>query len=399
MMKKFTYCLIIGILSLNHAMAAEIHNQNITERRFELPSLVTVEQAARSYQWHMARLEKWNRMEGANRLGECLARGHRRKCIFIPPLPVNTGSRQFTTGWSPISDSPGYQLAIERYQKLAKENIPVNCHSEGSDLERCDVYVNASQEKNQIETIARCRVKVLKGITGAYDSCKPIAILTNDESWVSVYVEKRATPLGDGNATMGRRDFDLGIIGPSNLSYKQAFGALRTALTTPPLALTLDDQTRSITGLINSRYSSIIPGWRETLTFRIDVFSPQYNKLAYLAKRQENTFSMDIEISTAMYLNPQNSPKRSDWRLPTIDQEQRYLDLLKLRIKKELEGLCNKSIWQRNILFCDVQEDVEIPNHMNTMPSTDILKTFSPSSIEKSTQQINPADVKNRAAD
>jgi hypothetical protein len=135
--------------------------------------------------------------------------------------------------------------------------------------------------------------------------------------------------------SVGDVDFTL-IIGTNLVaSDVQLQRVIIDALQAAPLGLTtrLDTQARlngQIIGRALYQPSRVFPGWRELCTVRLDI------------DEGINT-SFTIEVATTLYLNRQNTDRKTDWFLPSPSQSATYLQAVEGALKSNLSGFYRAS--------------------------------------------------------
>jgi len=150
-----------------------------------------------------------------------------------------------------------------------------------------------------------------------------------------------------GGRMFGKRDFDLNF-----LSYANQQNELRTALikalTSPPLNLSTEIQSRGdILGFCSYRASSILKGWREIVTIRLQGLDGE-DDIVVTNKAQTN-----IEVISTMYVNRQNTSQPNDWTLPSENQAALWVETMLMNIKNEMQKLCRVPQWvDRTALKC-----------------------------------------------
>lgn len=194
--------------------------------------------------------------------------------------------------------------------------------------------------KSGLRVLSLCEITMIASAVGAPRNCFPIAVLT-DPPWVLAYTGWFEIE----TASLGRPSMLLHLFGPDEkeavsvtdnrkLGPEPILKAAEHALTAPPLSLSTK-LGASVLGVCSQRTSTILRGWNEIVTVRIDVNRPISNVDLY-----------DIEVATDIVVNKQKDPERYNWHLPTDEQDALWNSAIKTRLKQELIRLCKRSSWK-----------------------------------------------------
>lgn len=135
------------------------------------------------------------------------------------------------------------------------------------------------------------------------------------------------------------------------LGEEALFDAAEAALRGEPLRLTTqasrvlvrgEGENLNLLGIADYRASPILSHWFERVTVRVDV-------IRISGTRRVPDFRLDV--STALYVSKQNSPRNIDWTLPTPQQEIAYLDVIQKSLRQRLSRACENPKWENETLM------------------------------------------------
>ena len=231
--------------------------------------------------------------------------------------------------WLPVDLALSGSDAVNRWQKLAETGSPFGCREDF-----CDVVVSGVTNSKE-ETLIVCRTQSSSSSeVGAPDRCKQVVIFANDKTWILAVGAEWSGSLIHAEAVgyaVGEPDFELVVASRHPVLSSTLLSAARTALAVPPFSLSVQDSTllpsSAVIGTAKYRNSSILKGWREIVTVRLDV-TQENNEAHFIA-------------SMTIYLNKQNTPNVEEYSGPNALQQEKYLKALRKQLMTELGGsLC-----------------------------------------------------------
>jgi hypothetical protein len=252
---------------------------------------------------------------------------------YLPPFPValpfelppsDAGNTADFT-WAPIGEVRNGRQSVTQWNSQADKGSLFNCADN-----LCSVIVHAVGSKSSTDTLAECRVTQANTVVGAPEDCRPVAIITSDETWIRVV----AGYLWE-EASIGLPDFDLQILHDPPLKIDNVLKVTQESLGGPPLGFETQLSRSSLIAVASYRLSPVLKGWRELITVRVDV-----------DESYPPPPGVGLRLSTTLYVNRQNTDRPEDFHLPSEQQQHAYVEAIKAVLKAPLQSLCKKSIWK-----------------------------------------------------
>lgn len=177
---------------------------------------------------------------------------------------------------------------------------------------------------------AVCHVSQVDSVAvGAPVECRPLSLVVNGDEYVLAILGRK-----EASYSLGREDFTLLFLAPTEVDSANIFAAAAASLQQDPLQLASKIERSYVVGTADYRRSSLIDGWFETLTVRIDI-DPHHGSIT------TNGFTpIFLTVSTTLYVSKQNSGRNIDWTLPTGLQQDLVEQAILGAVKDELAGLC-----------------------------------------------------------
>ncbi len=224
---------------------------------------------------------------------------------FVPLKVVRSGDKIF-----------------QEWKSLAESGETFNCSGA-----TCNVIVEATGDNKPSNELwyASCNVKKIGNTIGAPEYCNQIAVENEKGVWIEAITGASESP----QAMLGRPDFSLKIHGtpPDGTSISKR---VSEALKSSPLELeTSIYGDHTVFGIASYRVSKVLPGWREIVTVRVDLGSSGWSESKYTG----------VVISTTLYVNRQNTTSPNDWNLPTEQQNNAYLNIIKSGMLNSLKDI------------------------------------------------------------
>lgn len=300
-----------------------------------------------------------SRLAGTQEVERCDFRGHSQPCfrigeggaVFAPPFAAAIGATARASlkdeyldlllqrdsplveqvGWAPAAQVRNANVLLSDYERRARSHDLFGC-SGNECITIVELLANDGTSPKRV--LGACRVSRINGRAGPPEYCEGIVVQTQDEVWLKAAV----ADVAEGG--QGQPDFAFNAIGPPNASFGAMRDAIRQAMTTPPLSLSVQAAPFGFLGVGDRRTSVIDQYFREMLTVRIDwveadIFSRELGRLR-LAKAM---------VSTTIYVNRLNTSDADDWHLPSAEQQQAYQRLLTAAVKSAVMSRCAQPTW------------------------------------------------------
>lgn len=345
----------VAVLAASFAVATPAVSQNVVGR-FATRETIDVQTAQSQYAEILSRVA---RVAGAQPLERCQFRGSSQACFNVPevgvvfaphfPAAVSATARASLrdeyldlllqrdsplvdqVGWAPAAQVRNAHALLADYEQRARSHASFGCRG-GECIAIVELLTN--ERETGARVLGACRIIRIQGRVGPPEFCEAISLQLGADLWLKAIV----ADIPEGG--QGQPDFAINAIGPPNANFAASRDAIRQAITSSPIQLTVQGAPFGLLGVSDRRTSIVDRDFREMLTVRIDwieadMFSVQFGRLR-LAKAM---------VSTTIYVNRLNTSDAEDWHLPSPEQEQRYRQMLTTAVKSALLSRCTTPTW------------------------------------------------------
>jgi len=269
-----------------------------------------------------------------------------RTCVLKPPYLAALHSEEWLrhdfaplTRWVPVSFVTDGADVFTAIQKAA--DSPAICKDS-----LCHGILRSfggTKETARVQGYSYCASYVAKNGMSA-PSCAPVALMDRDQVWLLAVVGKRPPPPPPPPPMP--QAYPVSIGGTKLPSMDKIEDAVAKALARPILSLSIVPVPvqDSLKAMALPRPSLVNPPWREWATVRVDLVPNGSGITRYVS------FYPDITL----YVNRQNTPDPSDWRMPSQDQQARFNQAVVKALKQTLSSLCPQGTWHiDSVLMCN----------------------------------------------
>jgi hypothetical protein len=250
--------------------------------------------------------------------------------------------------WAPVESTINGAAQFRMWEHLADTQAIFDCHGTDS----CSIVVKTTG----FDGLAHCEVEVMKGLVGAPTWCGLLGFREAGRTFIQVPIGQEKPyeiPRPKGG---GRADFAIKIVGTVCPREAVVNALVLKALKDSPLNLKLEMKSGGrILGAASGRRSSILKGWREFISVRLDVSACRslYVYLGAESSYEREMRGYGVTVATSLYVNRQNTDRPSDWTMPTDEQSDQWVEGVRDNLRKALTGSCKRGRWvDRKTLIC-----------------------------------------------
>jgi hypothetical protein len=224
----------------------------------------------------------------------------------------------------PVGAAGGaYARTVSQWRDLAERKKVFACKES-----YCVTIIKPTPSKIRSSDLAACLIPKVGNRFGAPSRCTKIFEETGEDGPQLLAVIGR---MWRKHCKTGRPDFGFVIQGAAPDQMANFLAKAQQALVASPLSLDAEIHTDYVLGVSDHRLSSILSGYRELVTVRIDAHAW--------------TYSIESIVSTDLLVNKQNTSRSSDWHAPSEEQQEKLNRTVKTLLKNELFKMCSKARW------------------------------------------------------
>ena len=245
------------------------------------------------------------------------------------------GPHHIETGWArPAQVMDGDAIAIAMRERARHADF--SCAGTGT--AKCTVFMRSYY--GQAEILQECLVLRIDGVPGAPEDCRPRAVTVERSTYLPVMLKVTpGLPPSEGRVEPPHIDVIREPVPHRAALVLLAQGALEGE----PFDLTIHRERRrgreSLVGVANRRRSTILSGWYETMTLRVNVSHRTRERDG------EQVRLATVHVDPTIYVSRVATPEPRDWRVPTASQMDRYHDAIIRSLEARLPRLCPRHSW------------------------------------------------------